>query len=283
MFGLSKKKEEAQQESPVYLVLVKKWDEFLDKIEARFNELLLHAEEAVMDNLVKSDYDMTPTQRTWSGIKSQLMGLMEKIEKTFDEEVKPQMLEYKEEWGVIDQDQKGVKLGESIYDRIERFEIIIEGKVAQKFYEHAIQFLNEDFRCTQCSAKLAVKKDIFRAHYVSCDYCNTVNTFTPSDKIAEISWVVENIAKYRAISEWDEKNSARNECKEFRSLGEEDDKTALAKAYGRWEIKEHTYWTMYFKERAAFLPEYEETIVHDVDVKMKLYFYDDRKRSDLKF
>ncbi len=283
MFGLSKKKEEAKQESPEYLILVEKWDGFLDKIEIRFNESLLHAEEAVMDNLVESDYDMTPTQRTWNGIKSQIMELIEKIEKTFDKKVKSQMLEYKEEWDVIDEDQKGVKLGESIYQRIERFEIEIEGKVSQKFYGHAIQLLNEDFHCTQCSAKLEVKKDIFRAHYVSCEYCNTVNTFSPSDKIAEIRWVVESIAKHNAVNEWDEKKSAQNECREFRSLSEEDDKTELTKAYGKWEIKERVFWTKYFKERAAFLPEYEEVIGHDVEVKMNLFFYDDRKRSDLKF
>ncbi|MBJ2175698.1 hypothetical protein JBL43_15705 [Aureibaculum sp. A20] len=284
MFGLFKKDKEEESDgtqNPEFIELVLKWDSFLLKIETRFNESLNHAEEAVMDNLLESDYDMSKTMRAWSGIKSQISGLSDKIETTFDDKVEPQMLAYVERWDLIDQDQKGVQLAESFYPRIERFEIELEGNVSQKFYNHAIAFLNEDFHCTQCSGKLEVKKDIFRSHYVSCGYCNTVNTFVPNDKIAEIRWVVENIAKHKAIKEWDEKIVAHNKCKSFRSLSKGDDKTKLAKAYDVWEIKEKAFWTKYFTERASFLPEYEETIEHDVSVKMDLYFYDDKKRSDL--
>ncbi|GEM_PF-954757 len=285
MFGLFNKKENMKEEknNPEYLVLVDKWDAFLKKIDSRFNESLVHAEEAIMDNLVESDYDMLPTERAWGGIKSQLQDLSKKIEKTFKKNVKPQMLAYVERGDIIDQDQKGTLLGDSFYTRIERFEIILEGKIAQKFYNHAIQFLNEDFQCSQCSAKLEVKKDIFRSHYVSCDYCNTVNTFTPNDKIAEIRWVIENIAKYKALGEWDQKIKAHKACKNIPSLSEKEDKTDLKIAYDYWEVKEKDFWTKYFTERAAFLPEYEESIEHDVDVKMKLFFYDDRERSDLNY
>ncbi len=284
MFGLFNKKEEDEEiNNPEYLALVAKWDAFLEKIDTRFNESLVHAEEAVFDNLEESDYDMLPTERTWSGIKSQILGLREKINTTFKENVEPQMLEYVERWDLIDQDQKGIQLGESFFPRIARFEIILEGEISQKFYDHAIQLLNEDFHCTQCSGKLEVKKDIFRSHYVSCDYCNTVNTFTPSGKIAEIAWVVENIVKHKALKEWDEKVKAHDVCKDFRSLADDEDKSALKLAYENWELKENAFWTTYFTERAAFLPEYKETIAHDVDVKMNLFFYDDRKRSDLKY
>ena len=178
MFGLFKNKKETKQDSPEYLELVEKWDTFLSKIETRFQESLVHAEEAVMDNLVESDFNIEPSMRAWNGIKSQLMGMMQKIEDTFEHKVEPQMLEYKEKWDVLDQDQKGIQLGESIYHRLERFERIVEGKISQRFYDHAIQLLNEDFHCCQCSGKLEIKKDIFRTHYVNCGYCNTVNTFT---------------------------------------------------------------------------------------------------------
>jgi hypothetical protein len=153
--------------------------------------------------------------------------------------------------------------------------------VSQKFYDHAIQFLNEDFHCTQCSGKLEVKKDIFRSHYVGCDYCNTTNTFTPNDKIANLRWVVDNIAASKALRQWDENNTAREACKSIRSLSEGDDKTELATAYDNWEITETAYWTKYFTERASYVSEYKETIAHDIEVKMNWAFYDDKKRSDL--
>ena len=161
------------------------------------------------------------------------------------------MLEYVEEWDIIDQNTKATDLEEKLRKKINRFEIILEGKVAQKFYDHAIQFLNEDFHCTQCSGKLEVKKDIFRSHYVGCDYCNTTNTFTPNDKIAEIRWVVDNIAKHKALKEREEADEAREACKSIRSLEEGDDKTELIKAYDNWEVKEKAFFTKYFTERAS--------------------------------
>ena len=281
MFGLGNKEEKDETKNPEYLALVEKWDAFLEKIETRFTESLAPAEEAVLDQLEEGNYDMVSNMTAWSGIKSQLLKLEDKIETTFDEKVGPQMLEYIERWDLIDQDQKGVKLRESFRPRIERFEIILEGKVAQRFYNHAIQFLNEDFYCTQCSGKLEIKKDIFRTHYVGCDYCNTTNTFTPNNKITEIRWVVDNIAKHKALKEWDEKEKAREDCKSIRSLREGDDKTELATAYDTWEIKEKAFWTRYFTERATYVSDYKDTIVYDVEVKMNWAFYDDKKRSEL--
>ncbi len=281
MFGLGNKKEKDETQHPEYLALVAKWDSFLEKIEARFNESLAPAEEAVLDNLEEGNYDMISNMKAWSGIKAQLLKLEDKIEITFDDKVGPQMLDYVERWDLIDQDQKGIQLRESFRPRIERFEIILEGKVAQRFFDHAIQFLNEDFHCTQCSGKLEVKKDIFRSHYVGCDYCNTTNTFTPNNKIAEIRWVVDNIAKHKALSEWGEKKKAREACKSMRSLAEDEDKTELSNAYDIWEVKEKAFWTKYFTERAAYVSDYKETIAHDIEVKMEWAFYDDKKRSDL--
>ncbi len=281
MFGFGNKEEKDETQNPEYLALVAKWDSFLEKIETRFNESLEPAEEAVLDQLEEGNYDMVSNMTAWSGIKSQLLQLSDKVETTFDDKVGPQMLEYVERWDLNDQDQKGVRLRESFRPRIERFEIILEGKVAQRFYDHAIQFLNEDFHCTQCNGKLEVKKDIFRSHYVGCDYCNTTNTFTPNNKIAEIRWVVDNIAKHKALKEWDEKEKAREVCKSIRSLAEGDDKTELANAYDKWEAKEKAFWTKYFTERATYVSDYKDTITHDIEVKMEWAFYDDKKRSDL--
>ncbi len=281
MFGFGNKEKKDKTKNPEYIALVEKWDAFLEKIETRFKESLAPAEEAVLDQLEDGNYDMISNMTAWSGIKSQLLQLSDKIETTFDDKVGPKMLEYIERYDLIDQDQKGVVLGESFRPRIERFEIILEGKVAQRFFDHAIQFLNEDFHCTQCNGKLEVKKDVFRSHYVGCDYCNTTNTFTPNNKITEIRWVVDNIAKHKALKEWDEKELARKSCKSIRSLRDGDDKTELVNAYNNWETKEKAFWTKYFTERATYVSEYKDTIAHDVEVKMEWAFYDDKKRSDL--
>ncbi len=276
MFGISKKKKE-ENEHPEYQKLVAKWDTFLAKMDTRFEESLLNAEEALLENLDESNFNMTSSMQAWSGIKAQLQNLSDKIEDTFDNKVKPQMLAYKEEWDIIDEGQKGILLGESFYRRIERFQVLLEGKIAQRFYNHAVQLLNNDFHCTQCSAKLEVRKDIFRSHYVSCNYCNTVNTFTPNSKINELQYVVENIAKMKAIDEWDAMLKAQNELSEIREPAEGEDNTEYIEGYKKRENAEKKYWAKYFKERYAFLPQYETAYEHDIAVKMK-YFYEERQQ-----
>lgn len=279
MFGLFNKKEEkVETQHPEFLKLVEKWESFLGKMEIRFNESLVNAEEALLDNLVESNYDINPTMIAWSGIKSQLQGLRTKIDTTFNERVSPQMLEYIERWDLIDEDQKGVRLGEGFLDKIERFEITLEGKIAKRFYNHAVKHLNENFKCTQCSAKIEVNKKVFHTHYVSCDYCNTVNTFTPNNKITQIRWAVDNIAKFNVITEWDTMTKAQRDFHDIRPPSEDQDKTEYIKAYKNREDTERLFWTKYFTERSEFLPDYKETIEYDVDNKMK-WFYEERQRE----
>lgn len=281
MFGLFKNKEKEDENNlnhPEFLALVEKWDGFLQKIETRFNESLVNAEEALFENLVDSDYDINPTITAWQGIKSQLMGLADKVDTTFDNTVKPQMQDYVEDWNLIDENQKGTQLRESIFERIERYQIVLEGKISKRFYNHAIHFLNEDFNCTQCSATLEIKKDIFRSHYVSCNYCNTVNTFTPNDKIAQIAWVVTNIANHNAIEKWDAMQKAIEEYNALRSWREGEDFTKHKLALHKREHTERAYWEKRFTERFKLLPEFEATFEHDVDVKMR-HFYEFRKRE----
>jgi len=148
--------------------------------------------------------------------------------------------------------------------------------VSLMFYNHAISLLNEEFKCTQCSAKIEVNKGIFHAHYVTCDYCNTVNTFTPSDKILAIRWVVDNIAKYKVIDRWDAMQKARENYHKLRSWSPGEDMTKHKAALKAREETERAFWTGFFTERAAYLPQYKETIAYDTDVKMK-FFYEERK------
>jgi hypothetical protein len=274
----NKKKEKTKQLPEEYLILIKKWDTFLEKIKTRFEESLVNAEEAILDNLNESNYDLSPTLQAWNGIKSQLSSLSDKIDETYDKKVLPQMLNYVKHYETIDQSIKGSNLRSVIYQRIERFEIVIEGKVSQRFYNHAVKELDKDFHCTQCSAKLNLKKDVFHAHYVSCDYCNTVNTFTPNDKIAQIRWVVDNIAKYDVISDWDQMTQAKDEFDQIRPPGEKQDNSEYINAFKKREETERQFWTNYFLARSEFLPLYKETIEHDVDNKMK-WFYEERKRE----
>jgi len=278
-FGNKKEKKQETAEHPEFIKLVERWDTFLSKMETRFNESLIQAKEALLDNLEESNYDIHPTLTAWHGIKAQLMAMGNKINTTYDEKVLPQMLNHKEHYQLLDQAAKGTYLREQvIHTKIERFEIEIEGEISIRFYNHAVHFLNKSFKCTQCGAKIEVRKDIFHAHYVTCDYCNTVNTFTPNDKITQIRWIVDNIAKYKALNEWDAMQKTENELMNMCPPHKGQDNTAYKNAFEKREKATRTFWTKYFTERAEYLPEYADTIEHDVEVKMK-WFYEERKRE----
>lgn len=281
MFGIFNKKEESNESlnNPDFLALVAKWDAFLGKIDTRFLDSMQSAEEAILDNLVESNYDIQATSLAWQGIKAQLREFSTKIENTFELTVKPQMEVFVKHFDLINEDQKGEHLKESIYLRIERFELILKGKVAETYYDYAIKDLLEPLQCTQCSATIEVKKDIFRSHYISCNYCNAVNTFTPNDKVAMIAQVVRDLACYRSLKEWDESQTALAQYNDLPNRADANE-TALAKSIAAFKIredKERAYWNKFFQEKYKITSENEGQFEHDVEVKMK-YIYEERKR-----
>ena len=79
------------------------------------------------------------------------------------------------------------------------------------------------------------------------------------------------------MTEWEKYKEAQSEFSEIRNPHEDEDKTEYISGFKKREDTERIYWTKYFTERSVLLPEYEERIEHDVDVKMK-YFYEERKR-----
>lgn len=290
MFGLGRKNKEEKEEqrmkeereNPEFVKLVERWEAFLKKIETRFNESLEHAEVALLDNLEESNYDINPTLQAWHGIKSELKGLIDKIDETYENKVEPEMLEYIEYEADLEEGNKGRVLDEKLSQRIERFEFEIEGKVSLEFYNHAIQLLDETFTCTQCGGKLELKEGIFRTHYVDCQFCNTVNTFTPNDKIAQISWVTNNIAKYKTLPQWDTMKAALYEYHEMPSYTPDDDELddleTYKKAMEKREQTEKTFWTAYLEERIKIQPEFKETFEQDLEGKMR-FFYQERQRD----
>ncbi len=273
-------KKQSINEKPLrqeYLFVVDRWDQFLQKIIQRFEQALLQAEEVLLTNINQSDKDLDTTMQAWQGIKSQLMDLVNKTDVVFEEQVKPEMLQYVEHWQIIDQSVKGSDIRNDLYRKIDRFQIEIEGKIAEAFYQHTIQELDKDFYCTQCGAELQVRKDIFRTHYVGCSYCETVNTFTPNEQVLQLRWVVERIAKYKALPQWEAMQSVIEAQKQLPSPRTGEEKEKNIKLFNKREKAERTFWTTYYTIRSQYLPEYKDTIAYDVDVKMR-WFYDERKR-----
>jgi hypothetical protein len=140
-----------------------------------------------------------------------------------------------------------------MHERLQLWQYITEGKLSQKYYDHAIELINRDFFCTQCNAPLQVKKDLFRAHYITCNYCSAVNTFEPETKYATIGWnVVDNMAALYALQEY----KAMLQAKESGAA-------AYAKAV-------RVYYEKYFDERIKLMPHTADTREQDIEKKIKL-------------
>lgn len=261
MFGLFGNNNSESRDTGRKTELIQRWDSFLKKIEVRFKESLSHAEAACMEQLIESDYDYTTSFRTWLGIKAQIRSIADKIDQVWEEKVEAQMRLEGNFW--LDENSKGNRLKDKLYVELNRFETLLEGQMSQCFYEHAIQIANQNFECSQCKAALEIQKDLFRSQYVTCHYCNTVNTFEPENKFVEIGWnVISNIAAMNCIEEYDKMQHLENQVTQSRNHNQGQYIEAYKQAY-------KDYYTKFFKARIGMQPNLEERYTADMERKQK--------------
>lgn len=235
--------------------LISRWDDFLGKISTRFDQSLTHAETAVLESLRENDYDYYASARTLYAVRSQITdSLIGKVDDTWRQQVEPAMAADGDYW--MDEMQKGYKLTEMLHERLARFMFITEGKLSGEYYRHCIQLVDKDFHCTQCRSPLKIRQNFFRSQYVTCQYCNTVNTFEPETKYVQIGWnVVNNMAALEALEEYDAAQKA-----------EKSGNAAQYKAAYR------TYLERYFREKARLMPDIAATFEEDVAAEMRKRF-----------
>ncbi len=212
-----------------------------------------------MEQLEETDYDYYTTLRTWQGIKPQISQLIQKIDEVWEDDVEDEMRDEGDFW--MDESFKGNELNDKLYQDLDRFSNILEGKMSKKFYDHAIQIANQNFECTQCNATLEIKKDLFRSQYVTCNYCNTVNTFEPETKFTQIAGaVIDNIAYLQCIEESDAMQQLTNAFNKDRNGDQNQYLKEYKKAY-------FDFYEKFFKERIKLQSDLEERYEQDMDRK----------------
>lgn len=242
--------------------IIQRWDRFLRKMEERFDQSLQQAEDACLEHLIATNYDYYTVILAWQGMKSQIYNLIKKIEQTWDDKVKPEMEKYSDLW--TDEVSKLFNIQGKLNIKLTRFERILQGKLSQQFYDHAIQTTNQHFKCTQCHAELEIKKDLFRTQYITCTYCNAVNTFEADCKFSQIGWgIIDNIAKHKALNEYDafiEAEMIENEQRIEKYTSALCRETYLS------------YLKRFFDERIKFMPDLIKDKEKDIDLGMKKMF-----------
>ncbi len=234
--------------------LIARWDNFLTKMEQRFQESVQQGEQAVLESLDENDYNFYTSISTLHAVKSQIAeSLIRKIDDTWYNQVQPAMRADGDYW--MDENTKGHNLQEGLYEQLELWQFITEGKLSKKYYEYAIQLVNKSFLCTQCNSPVQIKNSFFKSQYVTCPFCTTVNTFEPETKYTHIGGnVIDNIAAFNAYDEYISMKKAGRENKQ-----------AYKDAY-------HIYLERYFTERIKLLPESAVTYDKDIALEMRKNF-----------
>ena len=243
--------------------LISRWDTFLSKMKARYLESLQHAEEACVEQLEATDYEYYTVFRSWQGMKSQINQILQKIDDTWQNNVEPQMQTVdNSDYLHHSEENKANHLTDSLVIEMERFEKALEGKLSQKFYNHAIAIANKDFNCSQCGSPLIIKKDLFRAQYVSCTACNTVNTFEPETKFIQIGWnIIDNIVAYQCTPLHNAMTQALKKLQEVRK----NEQTAAH--WDAYKTAYLNYWETFFNERIKLKSDAKERFEEDMNRK----------------
>jgi hypothetical protein len=247
--------------------LIQRWDAFLQKIEMRYIESLQQAEEACLEQLIETDYDYYTVFRSWQGMKAQIDNILLKIDETWEDKVRPQMEAISDnDYFYEDEGFKAEKLSDKLHEIMERFQTVLEGKLSQQFYNHAITIANQDFNCSQCSSPLTIKKDLFRAQYVTCTACNSVNTFEPETKFVQIGWnIIDNIVALQCLPLHDKMDESLEKIKELRKEHHTDE------VWNTYKDTYFTYWETFFKERIKLKSDAQERYKEDMERKRKEY------------
>ena len=252
--------------------LTQRWDAFLQKIESRFNESLVHAEEACREQLVETDYEYETVFRSWSGMKAQIDELISKIDSVWHGKVRPEMEMVGDFY--IDEGYKASETNDRLTEELFAFQRQLEGKLSQQFYNHAIQIANKKASCSQCDADLEIKRDIFRAQYLTCKFCNSVNTVQPETKFMKIGWgIIDNIAAIKTQNEYDVMNNAADAISSYRGQAPES-------LWMTYQNAHEGYWDAYFKERIKLSSDAAER--YDADMARKRKEFENYKEIQTK-
>ncbi|MFT3712303.1 MAG: hypothetical protein QM817_32050 [Archangium sp.] len=158
---------------------VERWQGFLDKVRARFKEVLTEAD-AGLDELIATEViDPGPVAAATNEVKGRLFGLRDKIG--------PAWTKLEAEIGEAQRDLEdlGRELETEILKAADEFDDIVRKKQLARLEELAKEELAARvLKCTRCGAQLPEPAVLHRTENVTCTHCQAVNTVRPGPATA---------------------------------------------------------------------------------------------------
>ena len=187
---------------------------FIEKLTERAESLAEETSDAIQEIY---DEDADPYKRSFGnflmGVKGQFKGIIDKAEEVFKQQIKPHAPsflktqtpegELQEQWfRKIHDDFE--KWKDKMRDLAESIENQMKKPSAEEKLHEIVEEYNavkDKFHCSQCGANLEIKELYFISTYITCPYCQTQNTFVPSDKMREFEFVAKDFAEEKTREE----------------------------------------------------------------------------------
>ena len=187
---------------------------FIEKLAERAESLAEETRDAIQEIY---DEDADPYKRSFGnflmGVKGQFKGIIDKAEEVFKQQIKPHAPsflktqtpegELQEQWfrKIHDDFEKWKDKMRDLADSIENQ--VKKPSAEEKLREIVEEYnaVKDKFHCSQCGANLEIKELYFISTYITCPYCQTQNTFVPSDKMREFEFVTKDFAEEKTREE----------------------------------------------------------------------------------
>ncbi|MFB9076553.1 hypothetical protein ACFFLS_25075 [Flavobacterium procerum] len=217
MFGLFNKKQNQSQEAiPEWHSELEeskqRWFAFLEKLEAKMEEFATAAIPE-LKQLLQEDDDLYKRtfHRVYSGVNGQIQNIREKARDTYEEKIIDVYNYYNSQISVLSPHHDLVSdFRNTCSDRYNDFEDKSEywrneiEKTQERDLEIEYQnIINEfetvknKFNCTQCGGGLTIDRIFLIETYISCPYCKTQNTFSPSTQARNLQNIARDLAEQR--------------------------------------------------------------------------------------
>lgn len=183
--------------------LMQRAETYFGKLEARCEEILAEVKESAQ---LLADADTDPYKRSYlqfkSAIIAQFTSIIQKGSDTFQNQImsKASSLEMMQVSQLFNDWQSKV-----VGMMTHAFDDVIERDLEKEYTEMMEEYeaARNAFHCKQCGAKLQLAQFYFTATYLTCEFCQTQNTFDPGSKARMIEHIARPLAESRCKVEYE--------------------------------------------------------------------------------
>lgn len=185
----------------------KMWQSFSYEVEEDYKLLIQEAEKYCIQQLEKIGFNFIKTVELWGNLRKQITEIIEKTDKKWFNNEHQKSLRPFYVWE--EEDSKINQLKKKLYRSLDRFQLHLEGKLAQNIFKYVTENFQNNLICENCNKNIEFSKDVFKKRNITCNNCNELIEYNPGEDIDEINELLtEKLILSRCIPEYINKELA---------------------------------------------------------------------------